>query len=82
MNLNTVVLSITRRVREFGFVAGMALVLAIHLPSVTFAQDGIDRVTGFARDSSTSCPRNYYKCDLNAGGGVDPEHRGCCWNLR
>ena len=26
------------------------LVLAIHLPSATFAQDGTDRVTGFARD--------------------------------
>ena len=36
--------------REIGFVAGMALVLAIHLPSATFAQDGTDRVTGFARD--------------------------------
>jgi len=50
MNLNTVVLSITRKAREFGFVVGMALLLAIHLPSATFAQDGIDRVTGFARD--------------------------------
>jgi len=37
-----------RKAREFGFVAGIAVVLAI--ASATFAQDGIDRVTGFARD--------------------------------
>jgi allantoinase len=49
MNLNTVVEFMTQKAREFGFVAGMALVLA-HLPSATLAQDGIDRVTGFARD--------------------------------
>jgi hypothetical protein len=28
----------------------MALLLAVHLPSVTLAQDGIDPVTGFARE--------------------------------
>jgi len=30
-------------------VTGAALLLAVHLPSATFAQDGIDAVTGFAR---------------------------------
>jgi len=50
MNLNTVVEFLTQKVSQFGFLAGMALVLVIHLPSATFAQDGIDRVTGFARD--------------------------------
>jgi peptidoglycan/xylan/chitin deacetylase (PgdA/CDA1 family) len=50
MNLNTVVEFLTRKARRFGFLAGMALVLVIQLPSATFAQDGIDRVTGFARD--------------------------------
>src|SRR6266849_9846089 len=50
MNPNTVVEFLTRKAREFGLVTGMALVLAIHLPSATFAQDGTDRVTGFARD--------------------------------
>jgi len=50
MNLNTVVGFLTQKVSQFGFLAGMALVLVIHLPSATFAQDGIDRVTGFARD--------------------------------
>ena len=50
MNLSTAVDVMTRKTRDFGFVAGMALVLAIHLPTATFAQDGIDRVTGFARD--------------------------------
>src|SRR5258707_5171009 len=34
----------------FGLPAGMVLVLAIHSPPATFAQDGIDGVTGFARD--------------------------------
>ncbi|MCB1460843.1 MAG: hypothetical protein KDJ23_13730 [Rhodoblastus sp.] len=28
------------------------------------------------------CRVNYYKCDLNRGGRVDPAHPGCCWNLR
>jgi allantoinase len=50
MNLNTVVEFLTQKVSQFGFLAGMALLLAIQLPSATFAQDGIDRVTGFARD--------------------------------
>ena len=50
MNLNTVVEFLTRKARRFGFLAGMALVLVIQLPTATFAQDGIDRVAGFARD--------------------------------
>src|SRR5436190_10747198 len=50
MNLNTVVEFLTRKARRFGFLAGMLLMLVIHLPSATFAQDGIDGVTGFARD--------------------------------
>jgi allantoinase len=50
MNLNTLVELLIPKARRFGFPAGMVLVLAIHLPSATFAQDGIDRVTGFARD--------------------------------
>jgi len=50
MNLNTVVELLIPKARRFGFPAGMVLVLAIHLPSAAFAQDGIDRVTGFARD--------------------------------
>ena len=39
MNLNTVVEFLTQKVSQFGFLAGMALVLVIHLPSATFAQD-------------------------------------------
>jgi allantoinase len=50
MNLNTVVELLIPKARRFGFPGGMVLVLAIHLPCATFAQDGIDRVTGFARD--------------------------------
>ena len=37
-------------VREVGFVVAIALLLAVQLPSATFAQDAIDRVTGFARE--------------------------------
>jgi len=36
--------------REVGFVVAMVLLLAVQLPSATFAQDAIDRVTGFARE--------------------------------
>jgi allantoinase len=50
VNLHAVALPKTRKAWEFAFVAGIALVLAIHFHSATFAQDGIDRVTGFARD--------------------------------
>jgi hypothetical protein len=50
MNLSAVVEVMTRKAREPGFVAGMALLLAVHLPSATLAQDRTDRVTGFARD--------------------------------
>jgi len=50
MNLNTLVELLIPKARRFGFPAGMVLVLAIHVPCATFAQDGIDRVTGFARD--------------------------------
>jgi hypothetical protein len=32
--------------------------------------------------ASDGCPRNFYKCSLNAGGVLDPKHPGCCWNLR
>jgi allantoinase len=35
---------------EAGRVAGLVLLFAFHLPSGTLAQDGIDSVTGFARD--------------------------------
>jgi allantoinase len=35
---------------KYAFVAGMALLLAVQLTSVTLAQDGIDPVTGFARE--------------------------------
>jgi allantoinase len=49
VNLGPVVDVTTRNAREAGFVAGMALLLAVHLPSATLAQEGTDRVTGFAR---------------------------------
>jgi peptidoglycan/xylan/chitin deacetylase (PgdA/CDA1 family) len=50
MNLSTAVDVVTRKVREAGLVAVIALSLAVHLPSETVAQDGTDRVTGFARE--------------------------------
>jgi len=36
--------------RKVGIVAGMALLLAVYLPSATLAQDRTDRVTAFARE--------------------------------
>jgi hypothetical protein len=35
---------VTRKIRECGFVAAMAMLLAVQLPSAAPAQDGIDRV--------------------------------------
>ena len=40
----------TRKAREPGFFAGMVLLLIVHLPCAALAQDGTDRVTGFARE--------------------------------
>lgn len=31
---------------------------------------------------AAACPRNFYRCSLNAGGKLDPAHPDCCWNLR
>ena len=50
MNLSPTVEVLTRKGREQGFVAGLALLLAVQLTSATLAQDGIDPVTGFARE--------------------------------
>src|ERR1700737_2844009 len=36
--------------REVGLIAGMALLVAVHLPPATLAQEAPDRVTGFARE--------------------------------
>jgi allantoinase len=33
-----------------GIVTGLGLLVAVHLPSATLAQDGTDRITGFPRD--------------------------------
>jgi peptidoglycan/xylan/chitin deacetylase (PgdA/CDA1 family) len=43
-------LVMTRKAWKPGFAAGLVLSLAVHFPAAAFAQDGIDRVTGFARD--------------------------------
>jgi allantoinase len=42
--------AMTRKAREQGLVAGLALLLAVQFTSATSAQDGIDPVTGFARE--------------------------------
>jgi allantoinase len=40
----------TRKARELGVAAGLALLFAVNLPAATSAQDATDRVTGFPRD--------------------------------
>jgi allantoinase len=40
----------TRKVWQQGFVAGVVLLLALHLTSAALAKDGTDPVTGFPRD--------------------------------
>ena len=50
MSLSMTVDAMTRKAREQGFIAGLALLLAVQFTSATLAQDGIDPVTGFARD--------------------------------
>jgi len=50
MNRHAVVAATKRKARLPGFVAGMVLLLSVHLPSVTLAQDATDSVTGFARE--------------------------------
>jgi allantoinase len=50
MSLGMTVDAMTRKAREQGFIAGFALLLAVQFTSATLAQDGIDPVTGFARE--------------------------------
>jgi len=50
MKRDAVVAATKRKARLPGFVAGMVLLLSVHLPSVTLAQDATDSVTGFARE--------------------------------
>ena len=50
MNRDTVVAATKRKARLPGFVAGLVLLLSVHLPSVTSAQGATDSVTGFARE--------------------------------
>src|SRR5882757_6544695 len=45
-----ITLLVVAAARKVGFVAGMALLFAVCLPSATLAQDRTDRVTGFARE--------------------------------
>ena len=37
-----------------------------------------------AGDASTAnaqgCRKNYYRCDLNRGGRIDPANPNCCWS--
>src|SRR5688572_18091778 len=48
MDLSAVVEVMARKAKA-GFIVGMALWLALQMPSEILAQDGTDRVTGFAR---------------------------------
>ena len=50
MTLGLAVEILTRKAREQGFVAGLALLLAVQLTSASLAQDSIDPVTGFVRE--------------------------------
>jgi len=27
-----------------------------------------------------ACRKNYYRCDLNRGGRIDPANPNCCWS--
>jgi len=31
-------------------------------------------------DAAWQCRKNYYQCDLNRGGRVDPDNPNCCWS--
>jgi allantoinase len=42
---------VTWKVGRRGVLAAMVMLLAAQLPSATLAQNGIDRVTGFPRDT-------------------------------
>jgi hypothetical protein len=37
-------------------------------------------VTGAGKADAWECRKNYYKCDLNRGGRIDPANPGCCWS--
>jgi hypothetical protein len=37
-------------------------------------------LTGLGTADAQECRTNYYRCDLNRGGRVDPSNPGCCWS--
>lgn len=36
--------------------------------------------TGAGTAEAQECRTNYYRCDLNRGGRIDPANPGCCWS--
>ena len=42
---------------------------------------GMITVTGDVRTADAqACRKNYYRCDLNRGGRIDPANPNCCWS--
>ena len=38
-------------------------------------------VTGYVSTADAqACRKNYYRCDLNRGGRIDPANPNCCWS--
>ena len=46
---------------------------------IAMALFGLPLVVGSAAEAQ-ECRTNYYRCDLNRGGRVDPTNPGCCWS--
>ena len=57
-------------VMRYGIVGALAA-LAVML--IAMAGDG-----GTA--NAQACRKNYYRCDLNRGGRIDPDNPNCCWS--
>jgi hypothetical protein len=47
-----------------GTVAALSVLMVVLAGGTTEAQE---------------CRKNYYKCDLNRGGRIDPANPDCCW---
>ena len=42
---------------------------------------GMITVTGdVSTADAQACRKNYYRCDLNRGGRIDPANPNCCWS--
>ena len=52
---------------------GIFGLLALAVGMITVTED-------VSTADAQACRKNYYRCDLNRGGRIDPANPNCCWS--